>query len=177
MGCDIHMYVQYREKKERENELNRDWWYEFGDQISPGRNYSMFGILAGVRSSYYDDEGVTHLEPKGLPDFGLGWGARADLSLSITETGQEEKSCTLEQAERWKGPIEKNKDGKPVRTEHPDWHSHSWLTPKELAQVYRWYKKETGYPPGLEYRVLLKMMKALEDEGKNEVVVVFWFDN
>ena len=172
MGCDIHMYVQYREKKEEQSEPNNDWWDDFTSQISPGRNYTMFGILAGVR-----DMVENGFEPKGLPDFGLGWSAGWDLYLRITEDGKEEGCCTLEQAQRWRRPIINNNEGKPYKVEHPDWHSHTWLTPKELAQAYRWYKKETGWAPSLAWRVLLKMMKALEDNGKNEVVVVFWFDN
>ena len=172
MGADIHMYVQYRNIERTKKNPDTDWWDEFGGQMSPGRNYTMFGILAGVR--YTPDKGF---DPKGLPDFGLGWSVEADLYLTITEDGHEEGCCTLEDAQRWRGRIINNHEGNPWRVEHPDWHSHSWLTPKELAQAYRRYKKEEGYPPCLEWRVLLKTMKALEDNGKNEVVVVFWFDN
>jgi len=168
MGCDIHMYVQYREKKKNDD----GWWWDFGGHMNPGRDYSLFGILAGVR-----DRPEKGYDPKGIPDFELGWGARHDLYLTITEDGLEENCCTLEQAERYHRPIIKDKDGKSLMTMHPDWHNHSWLTTEELAQAYRWLKKYEKRGPGLEYRVLLKMMKALEDNGKNEVVVVFWFDN
>lgn len=177
MGCDIHMYIQYREKPdENGNSKYKNWWDSFGDRINPGRNYTMFGILAGVRD--WPDDDTKMFDPKGVPDFELGWAARHDLIMRITEDPiPGENNCTLEDAERWRRPITRDKDGKPLWTYHPDWHTHSWLTTKELAQAYRWYRSSTGYAPGLEYRVLLKTMKALEDGGKNEVVVVFWFDN
>lgn len=180
MGCDIHMYIQYRniEETDRRKERNeKPWWWSFGDQFNPGRNYTLFGILAGVRD-YPEDENKM-FEARGLPNFELGWSARHDLILYITEDDNpSEGMCTLEQAERWgKQRIVYHDDGKPWYTQHPDWHSHTWLTRKELAQAYRWYKSETGYGLCLEYRVLLKTMKALEDGGENEVFVVFWFDN
>jgi len=167
MGCDIHMYIQYKEKRK---DKTREWWRDFGGYFSPGRNYTMFGILAGVR-----DNPEKGFEPKGLPEFELSYGVMDDLYMYVDS--EERNTCTLEQAERWGRRIEKDKDGNPWRTEHPDWHSHSWMTAKELAQAYRWYKKETDYKPSLEYRVILKIMKALEDDGKNEVALVFWFDN
>jgi len=176
MGCDIHMYVQYKEKKnaaEAEKEGRDPYWWDFGGGFNPGRNYTLFGILAGVR-----DNPEYSFEPKGIPDFGLGWGARSDLYLYITEDPiPGENCCTLEQAQSWRRPIVNDSNGKPWYTQHPDWHSHSWMTIKELEQAYRWYKKDTKYSPCLEYRALLKTMKALEDGGKNEVIVVFWFDN
>jgi hypothetical protein len=181
MGADIHMYIQYRnieETKRREEKNENPWWQSFGDGFNPGRNYTMFGVLAGVRDWPYENEDKM-FEPRGLPDFELGWSARSDLLLYIHEDdNQSEGMCTLAQAKRWgEHKIVYHSDGKPWYTEHPDWHSHSWLSTKELAQAYRWYKSRTGYAPCLEYRVLLKMMKALEDGGENEAFVVFWFDN
>lgn len=55
MGCDIHLYL---EKKVD----NKEWAYiEEGDV---GRDYDLFGFLAGVRG--YKEE--QHFERKGLPD-------------------------------------------------------------------------------------------------------------
>jgi len=179
MGCDIHMNVQYQNKKEAKEakKQGRDpYWWDYGGGFNPGRNYTMFGILAGVRD--YPNDESKGFDPRGIPDFGIGYGARHDLYLYITkEPIPGEGCCTLEQAQRWGRRIVNNDKGEPWYTEHPDWHSHTWLTIKELAQAYRWYKKATGYEPCLEYRVLLKVMKALEDNGENKVVVVFWFDN
>lgn len=180
MGCDIHMYIQYRNIEETESRKERNekpCWLSFGDGFNPGRNYTLFGILAGVRD--WPDNEEKMFEARGLPDFELGWSARQDNILYITEDEEcrEGGYCTLKQAERWGRKIVRHEDGKPWYTYHPDWHSHSWLTTKELSQAYRWYKSVSGYSLSLEYRVLLKTMKALEDGGKNEVFVVFWFDN
>ena len=177
MGCDIHMYVQYQNKesaKQNKKEGRDPYWWGFGGQLNPGRNYTMFGILAGVRDDPMDEEKMFY--PKGLPEFELSYAAKDGLYLYVGDDN-EEHTCTLEQAQRWGRRIINDSDGKPWMTEHPDWHSHTWLTTKELAQAYRWYKQVSGYAPCLEFRVLLKMMKELENKGENEVVVVFWFDN
>ena len=166
MGCDIHAYIQYKEKKSASN-----YWQGFGGEIILDRSYMMFGVLAGVRDSpkYYH-------EPKGLPEH-LSWQCEGDLYLQITETGAGDNEITLEGAQNYHRPIIKNDKGVPYKVQHPDWHSFSWLTTSELKQAYKWYKKETGYAPGLQYRVLLKILKELENKDKNEAILVFWFDN
>ena len=63
MGADIHMYAEYRNKnqaQEDQKQGRKPYWYCYGDQINPGRNYTLFGILAGVRGQYEDS-----FEPKG----------------------------------------------------------------------------------------------------------------
>lgn len=173
MGCDIHMYIQYKNKKR-----NNDWWSEFGGRINPGRDYGMFGILsAGVR--YDVTNGKCH-QPKGLPEGSLGWSAEYDAYLYIREKEDEndEHTCTLENAQRWGRKIELGKDGKPFRTLHPDWHSHSWLTTKELAQAFRWYNQQNkDYKVHVAYKAILSVMRTLENKGENDARVVFWFDN
>jgi hypothetical protein len=176
MGCDIHCYIQYKKKTDDDK-----WWWTFGGKINPGRNYAMFGVLAGVR--YRDIHGS--FSPKGiLPTEKQSWKVRDDLYLYITEDGKGENETTLENAQRWFGGREilLDQDGKPWMVRHPDWHSHSWMTIEELQEAYKSYKKyakKEGYNNGvpLEYKVILKMMKALENEGENEVLLVFWFDN
>jgi hypothetical protein len=57
MGADIHMYVEYRNKKQAkdlETQGRDPYWYSFGDCFNPGRNYTMFAILAGVRGEFKD---------------------------------------------------------------------------------------------------------------------------
>ena len=63
MGCDIHLYVEKREKK------NKDWgWSSVVDLSNAGlRDYDMFGFLAkGVRFTP-DDKYEPH-EVNGLPE-------------------------------------------------------------------------------------------------------------
>ncbi len=54
MGCDIHGFIEVKYKGE---------WYTY-DKIPLGtRNYTLFGLIAGVR-----DESVTPIsQPKGIP--------------------------------------------------------------------------------------------------------------
>ncbi len=176
MGCDAHFYIQYKKKTDNFDE----WWFDFGGEISPGRNYAMFGILAGVR------ERTPHcFEPKGiLPEKKQSFAVREDLYLVITEDGKGRNETTLENAKRYsrESDLIKDKNGKPIKVLDPDWHSHSWLTIKELKKAFKWYKKyakaegnKSGVP--FEYKVILKVMKILENKGENDVLLVFWFDN
>lgn len=88
MGCDIHLYSEYRDKKGKwfsadhfsvdpyiENELN----YELVS-IYDWRNYELFGTLANVRN-YSDNECIS--DPRGLP---------CDMSLA-TKKGYEFWGC------------------------------------------------------------------------------------
>ena len=59
MGCDIHGRVQVKRWKGQEK------WSDFGE-IPRGRNYALFGNLAGVRA-YYVDGLKTISEPRGYP--------------------------------------------------------------------------------------------------------------
>jgi hypothetical protein len=182
MGADIHMYVEYRDKKHTKKAAKADKkspWFSYGDEINPGRNYIMFGILAGVRGSYKGS-----FDPKGQVD-DMGYAAKDNAYMFIVDEPREKRIrdnyVSREDALRYVSYGRKIIDDKWV--EHPDWHSHSWLTIKELEKAFKLYEKyaskEWGEPikVGIEYRALLASMKALEDDGNNEVRVVFWFDN
>lgn len=178
MGCDIHMYIEYGYKKrntERKEKNEPEYWNSFGGKINAGRNYVMFGHLAGVRS-----EVPNPLKPKGLPDFEtLGYKSRGDAFLFIRDKkdDNDEDSCTLENAKRWGGKIIE-RDGKPIFTEHPDWHSHSWLTTKEFADVINDYdNNKDNWGNVIEYKAILAAMETLEKTGEYDARVVFWFDN
>lgn len=71
MGCDIHMYVEYRDDS-TQNWVSGDLFRMINTSSGPEynvveiyneRNYSLFGILAGVRNMDY--EPISY--PKGLP--------------------------------------------------------------------------------------------------------------
>lgn len=181
MGADIHMYVEYSNKEKPEH-LDRRYWSDFGGRINPGRNYSMFGLIAGVR----DNRHPPVVEPRGLPD-DLSWPASNDASMIISDDCQDEEGYTSSsQAESWvkAGYSEYilDHEGEPYRVTNPDWHSHTWLTPDEFGQAIERYKElfkddTYGNCPGIEYIALLAAMRALENDGKNDVRVVIWFDN
>ena len=67
IGADIHIHCEYKDEIGWHNCDNHVWnditnEYEFED-LYWGRNYDLFGILAGVRSSEYPQID----EPRGLP--------------------------------------------------------------------------------------------------------------
>ena len=68
MGCDIHIHCEYKKNDTWYNCDNFVWnddtkVYEFED-IYWGRNYDLFGILAGVRSREFPIIDI----PRGLPN-------------------------------------------------------------------------------------------------------------
>lgn len=193
MGCDIHCYMEYKKAGD-------DRWCDFGGRINPGRNYWMFGAMAGVRADH-----IPHLEPKGCPA-DIASEAFEDYWTFITEDGGD-GDCTPSQAERymqygstlWKA-------GEPLihnRVSSPDWHTHSWLTPDEFEIAIAAYLKASGYQintprlpmpaevatlatPELkdegaikylsEYWAILAALRCFEAQG-HAARLVFWFDN
>lgn len=181
MGADIHMYIEYASKtpSPHATRTGKRWWSNFGGRINPGRNYSLFGLISGVR----DDRYGPVVEPRGYPD-DAGYVADEDAYLRINdEYADNDGYCSLASAESWAkygSTIECNDSGKPVRVTAPDWHSHTWLTPDELAAVYARYDElfaNDDYKIGVEWRAMLAAMRALECNGQNDVRVIIWFDN
>jgi hypothetical protein len=186
MGADIHMFIHYKEK-----DSSSDWWRDFGGNINPGRDYTMFGVLAGVRIGTFDEG----LSPKGLPEHSLSWAADEAYYVPIYEKENESDpnhrhneegrwEVSVEYAKTWESYGRKiiERGGKPVKISNPDWHSASWLTTKELSNAYRKYNsvcKKEGWGGKVSpvYKAILHSMRALEDNGNNIVEVVFWFDN
>ncbi len=173
MGCDIHMYVEYNDKKREDA-----YWRSFGGRINPGRNYWIFGLISkGVRAEFEES-----MEDKGLPDE-LGSYARSDSHLYITDAETDEEGCcSLKRAKEWEANGHKitYKEGKPIWVAHPDWHSHTWLTVEEYRKVIEIYleKNQKGdyNDPEPAYQALLSAMEKLA-EFDNDVRVVIWFDN
>jgi hypothetical protein len=178
------MFIHYKDK-----DSSSDWWRDFGGNINPGRDYTMFSVLAGVRGG--SGEGFT---PKGLPEHPLSWSAEESYYVPIyvkeNETDPDHKyvdgtwEISLEHARIWERYGRKiiERDGKPVKIGNPDWHSASWLTIKELSEAYRKYNslcRKEGWNSKVSpsYKAILQAMRTLEDGGKNIVELVFWFDN
>lgn len=171
MGCDIHMYIEYCKKETEPSE--KKYWRDFGGRINPGRNYLMFGILSkGVRC-----DTTFNFPPKGTPD-DMAYASRNDSLIYISEEPTE-GSVTLEKAKQWEkygNKIINNSEGKPTWVEHPDWHSHSWLTTEEFEKAMEFYNKNSDKWVEPEYEAILVSMKRFEELGY-EARIVFWFDN
>ena len=159
MGCDIHLFIEYKEN------TSNNWWC-FGSEINPGRNYSIFAHLCGVRN-YHNIKPIT--EPRGLPD-----DVSFDVLSANTYCMSDHKDCGDDFIYKpeaikliLKGYAKPYGNDRIVR---PDWHSHSWATAKELNQVL----KEINC--NAEWEVVLAILKKFEELGK-DTRIVFWFDN
>jgi len=170
MGCDIHMYIEYKKEKSSS-------WVNFGGKLNPGRDYLMFAIISGVRD--YGKE-YTMFNPKGLPS-DLGGFTNAEnliyISDEVCDCGAE-VACTLKSAIEWEKYGQKitYNQGKATWVTHPDWHSHSYLSYDEYKQVvYKYYSFQDRISK-LEYKIVLDIMKSFI-YNKCSVRIVFWFDN
>ena len=171
MGCDIHCYVEFRQKKE----VHDDWskrWSSFGGRINPGRNYELFTRLSGVRG--YTEKFIAN---SGLPE-DIAYAAQHDNQLYIDYNGDAgargySGAVTPENAARWidshQSRYIKNHEGKNAHVTNPDWHSHGWVTPAQLSKALRGMLS-------IEWKAILAAMKSLE-KSNQEVRMVFWYDN
>lgn len=141
MGCDIHCYIEYRKKDFR---AEHPQWDDFGGRINPGRNYLLFGFMAGVRCE------APHIAPRGMAEH-MGYRSRNDAWLFVVEEKDgDSDNCAAADAERWikSGSSTLEDAEKPLlhnRVSHPDWHSHSWLTADEFELAIAGYLKQSGF--------------------------------
>lgn len=160
MGCDIHGYIEYK----RWPTLDTPYCL-FSGRLGD-RDYSMFGLLAGVRQ-----DGCM-FEPRGIPkDISRTTLWEYGLFVSKEEGADgEDRTCSVESANKWvaRGDsvwLDKN------LVSSPDWHTPSYVSTEEFEQVIQKRKEmEWGYSE--EWDAILAAMKALPDAR-----FVFWFDN
>ena len=189
MGCDIHFYLEYKHS-------DANGWGNWGERYRMGRNYALFGFLAGVRG-----EGKPIVEARGYPS-DASWDTNKDFYMWIGEPSNDDddRTVSLETALDWNNRygtrILYKDDGKPARVANPDWHTPSWLTWDELLSAVtltekkhrEWLKTDhsnpmlnTHYKNNLnqyliEYKVILNTMETFNRAGYS-TRVVFWFDN
>lgn len=159
MGCDIHCYIEYKRGDRVAS------WTSFGGRINPGRNYLLFAKIAGVREY---DKTISSTPLRGHPE-DAGWEAMTDNRLLVS-TIEGDGNCTPAQAKSWVSCGGSSyTDSTKTYVTHPDWHTHSWLTPDEFAKAIRG-------TDALEYRAILAAMRSFERNGC-KARLVFWFDN
>ena len=181
MGCDIHLFPEYK--------TNGVWFNmplnEYGD-----RNYDLFGILAeGVRVDYNvtlndsdeipEDELVKVHEPNGIPN-DVSYMTRRRLCYYVKRgemvDALAENTITPTKAEMMESFGATYYDEKKEWLINPDWHSLSWITLDELKELLEEYEKACGCEATTSYWALYNYMKTYADEGV-EVRLVYWFDN
>ena len=207
MGCDIHLYIEYKNKKVAFDGY-KDNWHSFGKSINTGRNYAMFALMANVRNYYSDGKLPVLVEPRGIPE-DVGYIAKDDNQLYICED-EGENYTTMERAEKWvesgSSKFIDNQEGKPTWVTQPDWHSHSWLTTSEFETIINnyleleagWHKERVAEHMTFVEQNNIKLESwayappVMNDEPEYQVVlasmkrfeelgydarIVFWFDN
>lgn len=158
MGCDIHAYIEY---------TNSDGYVRCFAPVHIGRDYTLFGYLAGVRGN---PPGA--LKPKGIPDKLSFWAEDAYcLHVNNANAAKDYSGwVTRESADDWvkKGYSVYIGEDK-TRVSSSDWHSSSWTTTKELEKIYKRHKTNMLV-------AIIATMKALDKAG-NKSRLTFWFDN
>ena len=159
MGCDIHAYLDYTYAEP--NEHSTGSYCTFAGNIDIDRNYTLFGLLAGVR------RGNVVFEPRGVPSIDvLGHQTRRDYWERVEHIGPEKAKAYSPRAEVSYGEVFVPK---------PDWHSPSWLYQHELELVIEAYPDSKTYIEGI--RAVAAAMKVLNGRKRKRSRLVFWFDN
>jgi hypothetical protein len=147
MGCDIRAFVEYS-FTDSAGSKGFAFWY----QVPLLRNYTLFTLMANVRKR-------SGLEPVSLPK-----GLPQNLSDEVKEIY--EYDCR-----RY------NVSGN---------HSHSWLSLSELEEVQQRYRElisdeidllVESDQPDVFLDAAIAVMRALEQQGREESRLVFSFDN
>lgn len=184
MGCDIHIYSEslidnnwvMQEKIADVNEgYSSDPFYDTVDDenLFLGRNYFLFGILAGVRS--WDD---ADFDVKGLPDdlsHGINllykqWGNNAHTPSYIT----------LQELKEWL-----DKEQYKGRKEVLEGNIKLWIEDLEKINVGKVISSMKGFLSGKfmneEYEYVTSVIQAWVDKlskrDGTDQRIVFWFDS
>lgn len=202
MGCDIHLLVEIKQKRNRtciighDPETDKDITYTIypHEKWLPtsltkkpwsDRIYGMFAVLAGVRAYGNTKQIVPN---RGFPEdaaFNTYWEYTYkiwDREEPIPEWAENDNYITQEEADRYV----KKYDSKIITcldtnfVTCPDYHSANWCTTQEMEEcVNAIFKKEDGTYTGdyIEWLGLLGAMKGYEQSGDYICRAVFWFDN
>ena len=180
MGCDIHVHCEYRKDGIWYNCDNFEWdqetkQYTF-QSIYWGRNYDLFGILAGIRSRDFEMIDA----PRGLPN---------DMSLKTKEMAEADMDwthshswLTLKELLKWKEKQERKwkKLKKKYEVEHDNYEG-DFIVDCNGEVTFKYEKKMLNY--------LIRRMKdkmdnhifCFEEEdyylSGDDFRIIFWFDN
>lgn len=191
MGCDIHLYVEKKKKgkwvmaqglvEDEDGVLN----VPYPDRRYTGRNYELFGFLAGVRCSnnqFFEAKGFPNNASKELKDIYEAWDVDAHTPSFLTlaelkEVGWEDMKVKVSGLKQ-KDELKKLYDT--LKTDNPD---YNLLYPYCQGTTYQDYERfEVGIPISFEfkefYREVVDEIAGYDwDCNTEEIRIVFWFDN
>lgn len=169
MGCDIHLFVEYKTRN-----TTNDWESVSNGKIIVNRNYYLFGCLCkGVRylnEKAFKERGI----PVDLPRLSSAWD---DIYMLIDDEPEgPENTCTTSDAEKWGNQVITGEFGVKY-TLNPDRHSHSYLSLKEFkAAIDLYVSIDMLHNRPHMIKAIIALMDSLESDGY-ETRVVFSFDN
>lgn len=178
MGADIGAYIEIESPPFTPQEGDvAEQRITFVAKVEVDRNYSLFGLLAGVRG-----ECNAIVPPRGIPK-DLSWFVDSEYHLRVGGIGDAPGYCPTKNAEAWvNSGASKWVGDKHTKITNPDWHTPSYLYTDELSEVLsaltKHYRKY-GINPCASVRLLrgiIAMMRALTAPGYKPRFV-FWFDN
>ena len=180
IGCDITVHCEYRKDGVWHNCDNFEWDQETGKYefypIYDGRNYDLFGVLAGVRCNDFPSIDV----PRGLPkDMALKTKEMAESDLSWTHS---HSYVTLREMLEWKR--KRTKEWKKLKKKYVikhDSHEGDFILDDDMYPTFKYEKHLLDY---LIRRMKDKMGDHIGCYEKDDYYakgddfrIVFWFDN
>lgn len=149
MGCDIHAYVEMYSKKDLA--AGRCFVDTYASEINFGRNYDLFGLIAGVRSM-----SSPIVQPRGLPtNPPLSWMCTNEYFLRIVPDEEMNGNRSVYGRDLLGQKIISQSELDRINQTHfrsqaiipntenmipnPDYHSLTWLTVNELCVIRKNY--------------------------------------
>jgi hypothetical protein len=141
MGCDIHAFIELYSKQE--NAKHDSCFVDcFAEEVSFGRDYVLFGMLAGVRHHV-----PPVISPRGLPiDPKMSHQADSRYHITVLDSPSPEDifmrfNCiSRERAELYvNSGSTQYSDHTKARIIDPGWHTPTWLTLDELIELRKHY--------------------------------------
>lgn len=176
MGCDIHCFLEEAPVSYIGDSRKVPFWHTYAS-ISLGRNYDVFAYMAHVRGNP-----MYGFPPRGLPD--LASSTVFDyFYLNVVSSYDDYRKNTanlmhISEYSKLSGKdyLLKFKTEYDTYVQNPDYHTPSWLTLDELAQI----RSMTLEGDKNSYHILdpvIAMMRSLEGSGTKRTRLVFFFDN
>jgi hypothetical protein len=147
-----------------------DSWF-FAAKFYTCRDYRMFGILAGIRSSE-----INMLKPRGLPAK-ISWEVRDEVYLRVVDEDDELLNGEIRREDADRHGLSIINTGLDIPyVLNTEYHTHSWINLNELNTAIAMYTMHFGSPPDPDWAAIAAYMEAI-DGGGYDTRIVFFFDS